>query len=65
MRRGSASEPSDAQGMRRRVKAVLCKAERGAELTKKELMIVQWIKHGGGCLACSGRRMDEAARRRP
>lgn len=47
------SEPLDGEGMRRRVEAALLKAERGDELTKKELMIVQWVTRPGGCRACS------------
>lgn len=53
MRNRSKSEPLDGEGMRRRVEAALRKAERGEELTKKELMIVQWVTIPGGCRACS------------
>lgn len=48
------SKPLDAEGMRKRVDDALLKDARGEPLTEKELMIVQWIKHGGGgCRACS------------
>ncbi len=46
-------KPIDGDGMRRRVEAALSKAERGEDLTKKELMIVQWVTRPGGCRACS------------
>ncbi len=46
-------KPIDGEGMRRRVEAALLKAERGEDLTKKELMIVQWVTRPGGCRACS------------
>jgi hypothetical protein len=46
-------KPLDGEGMRRRVEAALLKAERGEDLTKKELMIVQWVTRPGGCRACS------------
>ena len=39
--------------MRRRVEAALLKAERGEDLTKKELTIIQWVTRPGGCRACS------------
>ena len=45
-------EPLDGEGMRRRVQVALLKAERGEDLTKKELMIVQWVTRPGGCRAC-------------
>ncbi len=53
MRRGVKSKPLDCEGMRRRVQAALQKAERGEELTNKELTIVQWVTSPGGCRACS------------
>jgi hypothetical protein len=46
-------KPLDGEGMRRRVEAALLKAERGEDLTKKELTIVQWVTRPGGCRACS------------
>jgi hypothetical protein len=46
-------KPLDGEGMRRRVEAALLKAERGEDLTKKELLIVQWVTRPGGCRACS------------
>lgn len=46
------NKPLDGEGMRRRVEAALLKAERGEDLTKKELMIVQWVTRPGGCRAC-------------
>jgi hypothetical protein len=39
--------------MRRRVEDALLKAERGEDLTKNELKIVQWVTRPGGCRACS------------
>jgi hypothetical protein len=53
VRHRSKSKPLDSEGMRRRVEAALRKAERGEDLTKKELMIVQWVTRPGGCRACS------------
>jgi hypothetical protein len=53
VRHRSKSRPLDGEGMRRRVEAALRKAERGEDLTKKELMIVQWVTRPGGCRACS------------
>ncbi len=53
MRNRLKSEPLDGEGMRRRVEAALRRAERGEELAKKELMIVQWVTRPGGCRACS------------
>ncbi len=53
MRRGVKSKLLDGEGMRRRVQAALQKAERGEELTKRELTIVQWVTSPGGCRACS------------
>ena len=53
MRRGSKSRLLDGKGMQRRVEAALRKAERGEELTRKELTIVQWVTRPGGCRACS------------
>lgn len=53
MRPGSKSRPLDGEGMRRRVEAALLKAKRGADLTKKELTIVQWVTRPVGCRACS------------
>ncbi len=42
-----------AMGARQRVQAALQKAERGEDLTKKELTIVQWVTSPGGCRARS------------
>jgi len=53
VRHRSKSKPLDGEGMRRRVEAALGKAELGEELTRKELMIVQWVTRPGGCRACS------------
>ena len=53
MRQESKGRALDGEGMRRRVEAALLKAERGEDLTKKELMIVQWVTRPGGCRACS------------
>lgn len=47
------SKPLDGEGMRRRVEVALGKAEGGEKLTRKELMIVQWVTRPGGCRACS------------
>lgn len=53
MRNRLKNEPLDGEGMRRRVEVTARKAERGEELTKKELTIVQWVTRSGGCRACS------------
>jgi hypothetical protein len=45
-------KPLDGEATRRRVEAALLKAERGEDLTKKELRIVQWVTRPGGCRAC-------------
>ena len=47
------NKPLDGEGMRRRVEDALLKAERGEDLTKNELKIVQWVTRPGGCRACS------------
>ena len=60
MRQESKRQPLDGEGMRRRVEAALLKAERGEDLTKKELMIVQWVTRPGGCRAC--RAAEQATR---
>ncbi len=49
----STSKITDTERARQRVRDALRKAERGEELTKKELMIVQWVISPGGCRACS------------
>lgn len=49
----STSKITDTERARQRVQDALRKAERGEELTKKELMIVQWVTSPGGCHACS------------
>lgn len=48
------SKPPDGEGMRERVDDALRKHELGEPLNQKELTIVQWVKYGGGCAACSG-----------
>lgn len=48
------SKPPDGAGMRKRVDDALRKHQIGKALNQKELMIVQWVKYGGGCAACSG-----------
>ncbi len=55
MRRKPVSKPRGVQGMKQRVEVALGKAERGEELTKKELTIVQWVTRSGGCRVCSPR----------
>lgn len=47
------SKPPDGEGMRKRVEDALRKREFGEMLSQKERMIVQWVRHGGGCSACS------------
>ena len=57
MGRELVSKPSDPEVSRRRVEAVFGKAERGEELTEKEMLIVQWeTALSRGCHAC-GRRV--------
>ena len=56
MIRSSASKPADAELLRQRVQDALRKAERGEELTKKKLMIVQRGTSPGGCHACFHRK---------
>ena len=48
-------KPLDGEGMRRREEAALLKAVRGEDLTKKELLIVQWVSRPGGWRAWSTR----------
>ncbi len=48
------SHPPDGDRMRKRVDNALRRYELGETLNRKELTIVQWVKHGGGCSACSG-----------
>jgi hypothetical protein len=46
------SRPPDPEGIRWRVGTALRKAERGEELTEREVKIVQWITRSGRCHAC-------------
>lgn len=52
--RGLKSKPSDPEESRKRIEAALRKHELGEPLTEKELTIVYWVRHGGGCHACGG-----------
>lgn len=64
MRRKLVSKPSDPEVSRRHVEAAFRKAERGEELTEKEMMIVQWETALGGCHACGiGVRVFHGPRR--
>ncbi|CAN5340305.1 hypothetical protein BH24ACT19_BH24ACT19_04850 [soil metagenome] len=46
------SKPLDGEGMRRRVEAAWRKAKLGEKMTRKEIMIVQWVSSIGSCSAC-------------
>ena len=46
------SPPPDPRAMRRRLDEALMKDMLGQPLSDRELAIVQWNRHGGGCAAC-------------
>lgn len=46
------SSPPDADAMHGRMDDALLKDMLGEPLSERELMIVQWVRHGGGCAAC-------------
>jgi len=49
----------DGEGMRRRVEAARRKAKLGEKMTRKEIMIVQWVSSIGSCSACYALRRTE------
>ncbi len=53
------SKPLDGEGMRRRVEAAWRKAKLGEKMTRKEIMIVQWVSNIGNCSACYAVRRTE------
>lgn len=54
------SKPADPQETKRRIDEALGKHDRGEPLTEKELTIVYWVRHGGGCHACGSGRPQVA-----
>lgn len=45
--------PAKAEEVKRRIEGALARYDRGETLTEKELLIAQWIRHGGGCSSCA------------
>jgi hypothetical protein len=51
-RKRLASAPPNPEAMRRRLDAALEKDMFGYPLSERELVMVQWVRNGGGCAAC-------------
>ncbi|MBA2442323.1 MAG: hypothetical protein H0V53_07965 [Rubrobacter sp.] len=50
--------------MRERVDDALLKEMLGHPLSERELMIVQWVRNGGGCAPCRAAEPDRVQDRR-
>ena len=46
------SPPPDPEAMRRRLDRALMKDMLDHPLSERELAMVQWTRHGGGCATC-------------